>query len=334
MKKVTMADVAERAGVSKSTVSQFINNRYEYMAEATKLRVEEAIEDLGYVPNYIAKSLRQKKTSTVGVIVANILHAFSTEIIRSIEDECEHNGFHLFVCNADDQPEKERAYIDMLVAKQVDGLIIFPTNGNEDYYEQLKRSRFPIVFMDRKIDHTFYPTVLLDNEAAASLAVAELVRGGHQKIGMVSNSVENKVTPRLERISGFRDAALKHGIEVVEEWIIADQVPNIKDRLENVWEKPERPTAFFAANDLALIELMKFAKQEGLRIPEDIAMIAIDDSPFLEIAQTPITVIRQPTFEMGKAAAEMLFNLIQGGRIDTVCEEIRFAPELVKRNSI
>src|SRR5690625_2205686 len=152
MRKVTIQDVANRAGVSKSTVSQFINNRYEYMAVETKIRIENAVKDLGYIPNHIAKSLKQKKTSTIGVIVANIIHSFSNEMIRAIEDVCEQNGVHMFVCNADDNPDKEKSYMDMLIAKQVDGLIIFPTGGNMEYYHSLKQTKFPIVFVDRKID--------------------------------------------------------------------------------------------------------------------------------------------------------------------------------------
>lgn len=166
MSKVTMADVATKAGVSKSTVSQYINNRYEYMAESTKKRIQQAVKELGYIPNYAAKSLKQKKSSTIGVIVANILHTFSTEIIRAIEDVCEKNGFHLFVCNADDNPDKEREYIDMLMAKQVDGLIIFPTDGNSSFYNTLRESDFPIVFLDRKTEQEIYPTLMLDNKIA------------------------------------------------------------------------------------------------------------------------------------------------------------------------
>src|SRR5690625_1340697 len=107
MKKPTIQDVAKRAGVSKSTVSQFLNNRYEYMAEETKLRIAKAVQELGYIPNYIAKSLKQKKTSTIGVIVANIIHSFSNEIIRAIDVICELNDIHMFVCNADDNPENK-----------------------------------------------------------------------------------------------------------------------------------------------------------------------------------------------------------------------------------
>ena len=117
MKRVTIADVAREANVSKSTVSQYMNKRYEYMAENTKDRIEEAVRVLGYQVNFVARSLKQKRTSTIGVIVANILHAYSTQVIRSIEDVCNAKDIHVIVCNADDNPVKERKYINMLRAK-------------------------------------------------------------------------------------------------------------------------------------------------------------------------------------------------------------------------
>lgn len=332
--KVTMQEVANLAGVSKSTVSQYINNRYEFMSVTTKLRVEQAIKELDYIPNYVAKSLKQKKSSTIGVIVANILHAFSTEIIRSIEDECERNGLHLFVCNADDQPEKERAYIEMLLAKQVDGLIIFPTNGNDDLYKQLKHAEFPIVFVDRKINQSIFPTILLNNENASQIAVEQLAKKGKSKLGLVSTSIARNVTPRVERIEGFKKTIDQLGLVVEERWIIAEERENIIARLEEIWNSDDRPEAFFATNDLALIELLKFIKQKQLAIPDDISIIAIDDSPFLEIATTPITVIKQPTFAMGKDAANTLLKLIEIKKFEEQYEEQRYLPLLVERESI
>lgn len=334
MKKITMQDVALKAGVSKSTVSQYINNRFEFMGASTKLRVEEAIKDLGYIPNQVAKSLKQKKTGTIGVIVANILHTFSTEIIRAIEDECERNGFHLFVCNADDQPEKERAYIDMLVAKQVDGLIIFPTNGNYDYYKQLKNAEFPIVFVDRMINEAIFPTLLLDNESASRIAVDQLVKKGKKKVGLVSTSITQHVTPRIERINGYKKAMAEYGLEIEEDWIIAQDKQEIGNRLQHLWDSANRPEAFFATNDLALIELLKFIKKNGLSIPADIGVIAIDDSPFLAIATPPISVIRQPTFEIGQDAAHTLLELIGSKDFKEKYEERRYLPILVERESV
>ena len=334
MKKITMQDVASKAGVSKSTVSQYINNRFEFMGASTKLRVEAAIKELGYIPNQVAKSLKQKKTGTVGVIVANILHTFSTEIIRAIEDECERNGFHLFVCNADDQPEKERAYIDMLVAKQVDGLIIFPTNGNYDYYKQLKNAEFPIVFVDRMINEPIFPTLLLNNESASRIAVDQLVKKGKKKVGLVSTSITQHVTPRIERINGYKKAMAEHGLAIEEDWIITQDRQEIGNRLQLLWDSNDRPEAFFATNDLALIELLKFIKKNGLSIPTDIGVIAIDDSPFLAIATPPISVIRQPTFEIGKDAADTLLQLIGSKDFKEEYVEQRYLPILVERESV
>ncbi|MGK7378775.1 LacI family DNA-binding transcriptional regulator [Planococcus sp. 1R117A] len=334
MKKKTMQDVAERAQVSKSTVSQYINNRFEYMALPTKLRIEQAIKELGYIPNYAAKGLKQKKSATIGVIVANILHTFSTEIIRAIEDVCEKNGFHLFVCNADDQPEKERAYIDMLKAKQVDGLIIFPIAGNDDLYEQLKTENLPIVFVDRKIKQPIFPTLLLDNESASEMAVKLLVEKGYKEIGLVSTSIAKKVTPRIERITGFKKAMEKNGLAVKEEWIVADEREQLGKRLAEIWGTKNRPSAFFATNDLALIELLRFIKANHLSVPKDVGVISIDDSPFLEIATTPITVIKQPTFQIGKDAATILLDLIKNKLFEESYEEQRYPPVLVQRESI
>ena len=151
MKRVTITDVAEHAGVSKSTVSQFLNKRYEYMSLKTRNRIEEAVKELNYHPNALARSLTQKTTFTIGVIVANILHTFSTQVIRAIENKFHEQGFQIIVCNADDEPEKEKKYIEMLIAKQVDGIIIFPTGGNIDLYTRMKKAQFPIVFMDRTL---------------------------------------------------------------------------------------------------------------------------------------------------------------------------------------
>ena len=122
-----MQDVAEKAGVSKSTVSQYLNGRFEYMSAETKKRIQTAIEALGYRPNQVAKSLKQKRTSTIGLIVANILHRFSTLVCRAVEDTCHEQDYHAIICNADDNPEKERKYIDMLRAKQVDGILVIPS---------------------------------------------------------------------------------------------------------------------------------------------------------------------------------------------------------------
>lgn len=183
----------------------------------------------------MAKSLKQKKSLTIGVIVANILHSFTTEMIRVIEDTCKLNDFHIFVCNADDNLEKEKSYIRMLMAKQVDGLIIFPTAGNTEIYKQLKKAQFPVVFVDRKMEPVIFPTILLDNEKASELAVECILKGGRTRIYLVAQSIKNGITPRLERIEGYKRALIKNGLPVNEKWIITADPHEINEELLSVW---------------------------------------------------------------------------------------------------
>ncbi|OXT16635.1 LacI family transcriptional regulator [Bacillus sp. OG2] len=333
MKKVTMADVAQLANVSKSTVSQYLNKRYDYMAEKTKLRIEEAIAELGYQPNAVARSLKQKKTSTIGVIVANILHAFSTQVIRTIEDISNENNYHVIVCNADDDPVKEQKYIEMLRAKQVDGLIIFPTGGNIDLYQSLVQANFPLVFMDRIVPEVKVDTLLLDNPQASRLAVNHFIEKGYRRIGMITTSLINNLTPRIERMEGFKQALIERGIPVHDEYIAGAEVEQIKDHLQEMFSLKEPPEALLAGNDLALMELLLFAKENNMAIAEQVALIGIDDVSFAKIYQPTLTTVKQPAIEMGKKAAALLFERIENGDKDHCPDIYRFEPELIVRES-
>jgi LacI family transcriptional regulator, kdg operon repressor len=332
MKTVTITDVAKHAGVSKSTVSQYLNKRFDYMAEKTKEKIELAIEELGYHPNFIARSLKQKSTTTIGVITANILHVFSTQIIRAIEDFCNQLDFHVIVCNADDDPEKERKYIEMLRAKQVDGIIIFPTGSNVQSYEQMIKEEFPIVFIDRFVPGIKASAVLLDNMKAATLAVNEFARKGYDKIGIIMPEKAELVTPRLERINGFKKALNANGLHIYPEYIKSLEVKNMYNALEEMLGLQEPPNAIIAGNDLTLYEVLKYIKEKDMQIPEDLAVIAIDDVPFANIYYPAITSIAQPAFEMGTKAANLLFEKIKN-QIAPSEEVYRFEPKLIVRSS-
>ncbi len=204
MKTITIEDVAQHAKVSKSTVSQYLNKRYDYMSEKTKERIEETIQELGYHPNIVARSLKQKTTSTIGVIVANILHAYSTQVIRAIEDTCHEYDFHIIVCNADDNPEKEKKYIEMLRAKQVDGIIIFPTGGNVTLYQRMLDENYPIVFIDRLVPNIPISSFMLDNEKASKLAIDYFVSKGYERIGMITTSIIKNISPELNGLMDIK----------------------------------------------------------------------------------------------------------------------------------
>jgi LacI family transcriptional regulator, kdg operon repressor len=334
MKTVTISDVAAHAKVSKSTVSQYLNKRYDYMGEKTKQRIELAIEELGYQPNFVARSLKQKSTRTIGVIVANILHNFTTEVTRAIEDVCISSNYHTIICNADDDPEKEKNYIEMLRAKQVDGLIIFPTGDNRDLYEKMLKDRYPVIFLDRKVEGISIPSILLDNEKASNLAVEHFLQKGCRRIGMITTSITHHITPRLERIQGYEKAIKEQGLPFTEDYVKSAEPTKIQHVLEELLSLEDAPDAILAGNDLVLIEILKYVKKKGVRIPEDLAVIGIDDVSFASFYTPAITTVAQPTFEMGKMGAEALLNKIKENKTEEELSNYRFEPQLRVRDSV
>ncbi|MGM0904060.1 MAG: LacI family DNA-binding transcriptional regulator [Bacillota bacterium] len=333
MKKVTIADVAQHAGVSKSTVSQYLNQRFDYMGEQTKARIEEAIAKLNYSPNILARSLKQKSTTTIGVIVANILHVFSTQVIRAIEDVCNEHNFHVIICNADDQPEKEKKYIEMLKAKQVDGIIAVPTGGNVALYQNLIKEQFPIVFIDRLIDDVEIDTVLLDNEKASFLAVESLIKREYSQIAMISPPLDLYMNPREERLNGYKKALQEHQIPLNQQYLVNSKISDMQLAIEQLMDLPNPPKAILAMNDRVLTEVLTYVKKRELRIPEDIAVIGIDDVPFADIYNPALTTVAQPAFEMGEKAANLLFERIQNKDHMNQAQVYRFEPKLIVRES-
>ncbi|ADI26585.1 LacI family DNA-binding transcriptional regulator [Geobacillus sp. C56-T3] len=333
MKKVTMADVAKLANVSKSTVSQYLNKRYEYMSEETRKRIAEAIEELGYQPNIIARSLKQKTTATIGVIVFNMLHMLTTQVLHAIEEECQKRGFQVIVCNSGDDPDKEKTYIETLLAKQVDGMIVFPTGKNEEVYRRLVEERFPLVFVDRMVPGVGADSVLLDNFAAAEMAVDYFASNGYGRIAIVTPPLVPYNVPRMERLEGFRAAMRKRGLDVEERNIIAADPGALPEVLKQRFAEPKRPNALFAINDLTLMGVLRFVKETGIRMPDELAIINIDDVPFADIYTPALTTIAQPTFVMGKKAAERVFDQMKAKKTDGP-RVFRFSPVLMERTSI
>ncbi|MEW9052166.1 MAG: substrate-binding domain-containing protein [Neobacillus sp.] len=332
MKRVTISDVAEHANVSKSTVSQYLNKRFDYMADSTKNRIEEAIRELNYQPNIVARSLKQKSTTTIGVIVANILHNFSTQVIRAIEDICHEHDFHLIVCNADDDPGKEKRYIEMLRAKQVDGIILFPTGENVGLYKGMVKEDYPVVFIDRTVANVPIPSFLLDNEKAAGLAVQHLIDKGYERIGVITNVIRN-VPTRMERINGYKKTLQNNGIAINEKYIKSLEINKVQEELEKMLSIEQPIQAILAGNDLTLMEILKYAKKNRLRIPDDLAIIGIDDVSFASFYEPALTIVAQPSSEIGKMAAEQLLAKVQKSDSLGNQDEYRFEPTLIVRNS-
>lgn len=314
--KVTMADVAAKSGVSKSTVSQYLNKRYEYMSTETRTRIKEAIEELDYQPNVLARSLKQKRTSTVGIIVANIMHSFSTEICRAIEDYFQEYGINVMLCNTDEDAGKEKMYIEMLQAKQVDGIILFPTGKNKPLYKKLTKQRTPIVFIDRKVEGIKADTVAVNNKEAVYRAVEHLAQQGHRDIAILTAPLT--ISPRKERVEGYKKAVEELGLVQKTEFAISCDLSHMRSRLETLFSGTDRPSALIAGNDLVLLEVLAFVKANKIKVPEELALIVFDNISFAHLLQPTLTTISQPSQEMGRAAAELLNGQIKmGGQMET-----------------
>ncbi|MRN56341.1 LacI family DNA-binding transcriptional regulator [Paenibacillus monticola] len=334
---ITMREVAERAGVSKSTVSQFLSKRYNYMSLDTKRKVEQAIEELNYIPNEVARSLKHKKTFIVGVISSTILSKFTTEVVRAIEDECQLEGVQVIVCNTDDDSLKEKNYVQSMIARQVDGLIIFPTEENKKLYVSLVKNGYPFVFVDRKIDEISVDTVLLNNEKASELAVETFAQHNHENIGIITFPLGKKtITTRIERLSGYRKTLENHGLPVNEDYIKSGRLDEMPDLIGELFHMDNPPTAIIATNDMILEQVLIYAKNNRLTIPNDFSLIGVDDVSFAAFYNPPITTVSQPSFEMGKRSARLLLDKInrKGQEDEAPSEIIRLNPTINLRESV
>jgi Transcriptional regulators len=218
--KPTINDVAKRAGVSKSTVSQFLNKRYSYMSNTTKRRIEKTIKDLKYHPNQIAKSLKQKDTNVIAFICSTLSARFPLELIAVIENYFQKAKYSVIIAKSDDSPDKEKELIESFLARQVDGIIVFPTNENAEYYKDLQEQRVPVVFVDRNVKGVKVPSALLDNLEAGYEATKLLVEKGHRDIAIFSFPMTNGIEGHPDRVSGYKKELTQNNIEINDDNII------------------------------------------------------------------------------------------------------------------
>jgi LacI family transcriptional regulator len=302
-----MRDVAETAEVSITTVSHVINNTRP-VSEALRLRVQTAMVELGYQPNKLARSLRKGKTNTIGVIVPDNINPFFAEVARGIEDTSFQHGYSVILCNSDRDLHKERLYTSVLVEKQVDGILFVAAGMSADNIQPLLKRKMPLVVVDRQIPGMAVDSVVADHRHGGWLATRHLIELGHRRIGCIVGPEE--VTSSAERVAGYRKALEDHGLPLDESLIIQGDFQyesgyQAGERLLNL-DRP--PTAIFACNDLMAVGAMSRALETGLRVPADLSVIGFDDIRLAVYANPPITTIKQPKYEMGVIAAELLIS--------------------------
>ncbi|MFC6169640.1 LacI family DNA-binding transcriptional regulator [Loigolactobacillus jiayinensis] len=337
----TIQDVAKRANVSKSTVSQYLNHHYNFMSIATRKKVAQAIEDLNYVPNQLARGLRQKKTHMVGIIVSTIRSRFTTEIIEALEAEFQKVNVQILVCNVNDDPEKEGRYITSLVARQVDGIITFPFQANQALYQNLIDQKIPLVFLDRQISglSQTVDTILLDNKAAVTLAMDEFMQNGHTRIGIITFPYKkHPITTRVERMQGYHDYIATHK-QLIDspDYVASGDITQIMDLVAKMRHLEQPPTALLAGNDMILEQILLYVQKYQLKIPDNFSLIGIDNIAPAIFFSPSITTIAQPTYEMGTNAAIRLIYKVgyDDVKLPETYELIKRAqPQFMRRNSV
>ena len=309
--KVNIKTVAQKAGVSTATVSRVIRG-YPGVREGTRKKVLKVITELNYEINAVARSLRQKKTNTIGVIVGNVLSQLYSIIAKSVEDTANKSGYNVILCNGGDDPEKELKYLKVLKSNRVDGIILTPTGKNAEYVNWMIESGTKVVLLDRLIDGVDCDSVLVDNENGAYNAVKHLTNQGYRKIAII-NGYADRTTGR-GRLNGYLKALREAGIQKDDTLI---KIGNFKKRsginlARELLESTNRPEALFVANlDMTLGALITIKKM-GLQIPDDIGVVGFDDPEWAIILDPPITTVSQPVYSLGSTAAEMLIKGIEG----------------------
>ena len=327
----TIQDVAKHAGVGAITVSRVINNSG-YISPETRERVERSIAELGYVPNTLARSLRSRRTNTVALIITDITNPFFTTLARGVEDAANRAGYTVIFCNTDESADKEEKYLNVLLQKQVDGLLLVPTQRSVNTIRQIMKHGTPVVLLDRRIPDVDVDTVRCDTLDGTYQLTKYLISLGHRQISMMSGAVG--VSTADDRVAGYRKALKEHGIAISDGYIIRGEFTPDSGYFmtKQAINLPLRPTALIAANNFITIGAMKALQEVGMEVPEDMALAGFDDLPPAIVTFPFFTVVTQPSYEMGTQAMQLLLKRLNDKQQEE-CQELILPTQLIVRQS-
>ncbi|MDZ5783398.1 catabolite control protein A [Marinococcus luteus] len=312
----TIYDVAREAGVSMATVSRVVNGNPN-VKPATRKKVLDAIEGLGYRPNAVARGLASKKTTTVGVIIPDISSIFFAELARGIEDIAMMYKYNIILSNSDQNKDREINLINTLLEKQVDGIVFMGGEITEEHVEQFKHSPVPIVLAATVDENKEVPSVNIDYADAAFDAVEELIEGGHQRIGMVSGSLEDPVNG-YKKFSGYKEALNKNNITFEEELVtVGDYSYDSGLRAAQSLMKLENPpTAIFASTDEMALGVIHGLQDDGFSVPEQVNVIGFDNTRLATMVRPTLTTVVQPMYDIGAVSMRLLTKFMNKEEVD------------------
>lgn len=305
---VKIKDVAEAAGVSTATVSRVLSNKPHVSAKVKK-RVMAVVKELNYQPNRVAQSLRSNRSKIIALVVADIDNPFFQRVSRAVDDAAQELGYNVILCNTDEDPVKEKKCLELLKMENVAGIVISPTKKGVANFDATYSLGIPLVMIDRHVSGFSVDNVLIDNSTSAYKAVEHLISHGYRKIGGIFGSAS---TTGQERHEGFTRAIQDAGLEVNENFIrfTGPKEEDAYIATSQLLQQPDHPEAIFTSNSLLASGCLQAIRQSKLAIPGDIALASFDDTSWAKLTDPAITVIEQPTYEIGRTAAEMLIKRI------------------------
>jgi LacI family transcriptional regulator len=307
----TMKQVAQRAGVSISTVSHVINNT-RVVSSDVRARVQDVIDELRYIPSAVARSLKNDKTDTIGVLVPNSSHPYFAELTRWIEDAAFQRGYNIILCNAHGGADKQTAYLRLLMEKRIDGLVLVASGADDEQELMLRHEAVPIVQLERALPGLEADVVYAGQEEGAWQATRHLIGLGHRAIACVSGPPD---LPRArERVAGYLRAMAEAGLELPQGRVVHDEFTSAGGHaaFSRLLDQPRPPSAVFVTSDLMALGGLCAAGRLGLRIPAELSVIGYDDIEGAGYASPPLTTVAPPKRDMARLAIELLIERIRG----------------------
>lgn len=335
MKKLTMKDIAKKAGVSKATVSRVINKTKPVSREVRE-KVEMVINEYNYKPSSVARSLAKSETKVIGLIIPDISNAFYSVLVEGISHTAHNKGYNVFLCNTFRDHDLEIEFLNLLEEKEVDAIILTTFHTTEEQKDFIRKFRKPVVTVNREFigkNLPKVPNIDIDNYQAAYDAVTYLIKTGHKKIGILRAEQQDQTC--IDRLNAYRQVLIDNNIAVNENYIVGYDFhfKSGYDGMMKVLKNEEQPDAMFCISDELAIGAIRAINDFGLKVPEDISVIGFDDIPLAKRFIPSITTVSQPIFEMGKTATDTIIKMLTGECKRENIEDIILNYQLVTRES-
>ncbi len=309
----TIYDVAKLAQVSTATVSAVINGTAYVSPELTD-RVQRAVKDLNYTINAVARGLQTKRTDTIGMLVPNIAEPVYSLMVRGVEDGLKQAGYSLILASTHNDPEEQSRHLNLLRSRRVDGLLLLLAFGGEEELKQAVEAGSPIVFIARQPSTFQADQIVVDNIAAAEMAIRHLAAERHRRIGIITGPSDLQVNK--DRLQGWENGLRSSGLPIEPELVATGDYTAASgdSAMEHLLENEEPPTAVFVAGFLMMTGCLAALKRRGLRVPDDIELMTWSDSPLLDVFDPPISAVTQPSYRMGMEAAKLVLSRLEGDK--------------------